>query len=111
MQPYFFSGHEFTVRFAVVTALFYYIEEDRLPVLFSLFDRIHHEGYYVKMAVAWAVSVCFAQFPDQTTPYLLHNTLDAQTYGKALQKIIESRRVSQQDKSMIRSLRRTGKNG
>lgn len=105
LQPYFFSSREFTVRFAVVMSLFYFIDEKHLSSLFSLFNRIHHEGYYVKMAVAWAVSICYVQFPRQTMPYLLDNALDHTTYAKALQKITESRCVSQEDKAEIQKLR------
>ena len=72
-------------------------------------DRISHEGYYVKMAVAWALSVCYVKFPQKTVNYLKENHLDDFTYNKALQKIIESYRVSTEDKEIIRSMKRKNK--
>ena len=72
-------------------------------------DRISHEGYYVKMAVAWALSVCYVKFPQKTMNYLKENHLDDFTYNKALQKIIESYRVSTEDKEIIRSMKRKNK--
>lgn len=53
------------------------------------------------MAVAWAVSVYFAAFPDEMLAYLQDgHKLDEFTYKKSLQKITESYRV---DKEMKRS--------
>ena len=40
-----------------------------------------------KMAIAWAVSICYIKFLDLTSDYLKHNTLDDFTYNKALQKL------------------------
>ena len=65
-----------------------------------------HEGYYVKMAVAWALSVCYVRFPAETLRYLVGCGLDDFTYNMALQKIVESRRVPEADKAVIRAMRR-----
>ena len=58
------------------------------------------------MAVAWAISVCFIKFYEKTLYYLQKNTLDDFTYNKSLQKITESLRVSQESKTMIRTMKR-----
>jgi 3-methyladenine DNA glycosylase AlkD len=71
-----------------------------------LLDQIKHEAYYVKMAVAWAISIAYVKQPEVTMPYLKHNTLDDFTYNKALQKITESYRVTPEDKQMIRGMKR-----
>ena len=70
LQPCILSGEEFTVRFAIVMLLDYYITPEYIDRLFPIFDGISHEGYYVKMAVAWAVSMCYVKFPDKTESYL-----------------------------------------
>jgi len=72
----------------------------------QLLDRVRHEGYYVKMAVAWAVSICFIRLPKPTTAYLHDNSLDDFTYNKALQKITESLRIDPDTKAWIRSMKR-----
>lgn len=71
-----------------------------------LLDKIKHEGYYVKMAVAWAVSICYVKHPVTTMKYLKNNTLDCFTYNKALQKITESYRVDRETKDLIRGMKR-----
>lgn len=111
LQPYLQSDREYEIRFGVVMLMNYYVEEAFAPLAFAHFDRIRHEGYYVKMAVAWAISVYYVVLPEETMDYLKHNSLENFTYHKALQKIIESRRVNQETKELIRSMRRKNYGG
>ena len=97
---------EYEIRFGVVMAMQYFIDEEHIEELFSLYNAIRHEGYYVRMGVAWALSVCFVRFPERTLAYLKQNTLDNFTYNKALQKIIESYRVDAGTKDVIRTMKR-----
>ena len=84
----------------------YFVEEAYLKGALSAFDAIKHEGYYVRMAVAWAISIYYVKFPIQVMEYLKENELDNWTYNKALQKITESLQVDKAAKEYIRSLRR-----
>ena len=58
------------------------------------------------MAVAWAVSIYYVKFPDQTMNYLKNCGLDDFTYHKSLQKITESRCVNKEQKAVIRGMKR-----
>ena len=104
--PYLSSEHEYEVRFAVVMLLTYYVDEYYIQDVLRHLDRVQHEGYYVKMAVAWAISICYIHIPEPTMHYLQHNQLDRFTYNKALQKITESYRIDPETKHHIRSMRR-----
>lgn len=104
--PYTSSKNEFDVRFAVVMMLNFYIVDDYIDNVLSVLNDIHHDGYYVKMAVAWAVSFAYIHFPDNTLSFLKNNNLDNFTYNKSLQKIIESNRVSKEYKDLMRSMKR-----
>ncbi|WCR28566.1 DNA alkylation repair protein [Paenibacillus thiaminolyticus] len=106
IQPYLESDKEYDIRFGVVMLLNYYVDELYIHRVLERLDRITHEGYYVKMAVAWAVSICFVKLPDITMDYLRSNSLDDFTYNKALQKITESYRVAPETKALIRSMKR-----
>lgn len=103
------SGREYEVRFGVVMVMAHYIDRDYIGKVLQWMNRIGHEGYYVKMAVAWALSVCYVKFPVETMALLRDNRLDDFTYNKALQKIVESYRVSAEDKAVIRGMRRKSK--
>lgn len=105
--PYLLSDKEYEIRFAVVMMLNFFIEESYINRILSLLDKVTHEGYYVKMAVSWALSICYIKLPEHTMSYLLNNTLDDFTFNKALQKIIESYRVDQETKMMIRGMKRS----
>jgi Predicted DNA alkylation repair enzyme len=106
LQPYLSSDKEYEIRFGVVMLLLYFVEDEYIERVLQWMDRIRHEGYYVKMAVAWAISVCYVKYPEPTMAFLKNNTLDDFTYNKALQKIIESLRVDSGTKHVLRSMKR-----
>ena len=106
LQPYLLSREEFQLRFGIIMLLSFYIEDEYIDRVLILLDGAKHEGYYVKMAVAWAISICFIKFPQKTLSYLQKNTLDVFTHNKALQKITESLRVNQGTKTIIRTMKR-----
>ncbi|HWT26354.1 MAG TPA: DNA alkylation repair protein, partial [Mobilitalea sp.] len=108
IQPYLNSDREYEIRYGVVMML-YYLEPEYAGKAFEHFGRIKHEGYYVKMAVAWVLSMYFVKLPEITLEYLKNNKLDDFTYNKALQKIVESLKVDQATKELIRSMRRKAK--
>lgn len=104
IQPYFKSSQEFEIRFAFVMLLDYFIEEEYIDRVLDLIDEFKDERYYSRMAVAWALSVCFVKFPEKTFKYLKKFKLDNWTFNKSLQKIRESYRVSKEMKEMLKSL-------
>lgn len=106
LKPYLNSNQEFEIRFGVVMLLDYYITRDYITEVLEILNQIQHEGYYVKMAIAWAISVCYIKFPEQTLTLFQNNNLDTFTYNKALQKIIESNRVTKGEKEKIRVMKR-----
>lgn len=106
IQPFLRSEKEYEIRFGVVMILNYFITEAYIARLFPVFDAIKHDGYYVKMAVAWAVSMCYVKFPEETQGYLENNSLDDFTFNKALQKIVESRSVTEEVRRRMRQMKR-----
>lgn len=99
LQPYFSSSAEFDVRFAVVMLLNFYMEPEWIDRTLARLNLVRHTGYYAQMAVAWAVSMYYVKFPEQTMPFLLQNSLDDFTFHKALQKITESLCVDKEQKN------------
>lgn len=107
LSQYITSKKEFELRFAIVMLLDYYlVVPEYLDQTLDILEHIKHEGYYVKMAVAWAVSIAYIKFPVQTMVFLQNTKLDNFTYNKALQKITESLRIDPQSKNLIRSMKR-----
>jgi len=106
LRPYLMSREEFEVRFAVVMLMDYFLTDEYIDEVLQILQNTHHEGYYVKMAVAWAVSMAYVRFPDKTLALLESHALDPWTHNKAIQKCRESRRVSTSDKQMLLTLKR-----
>ncbi|MDD4097849.1 MAG: DNA alkylation repair protein [Lentisphaeria bacterium] len=103
-----YLGHEdeFAVRFGVVGLMSAFMDEARVSRLLAAWDGVRHPGYYARMAVAWAVSIAYVNFPAKVEPYLSDNGLDKWTYNKALQKIIESRQVTAATRAAMRGRKR-----
>lgn len=106
IQKYLKSKKEFEIRFGVVMILDYYIEEEYLKKAFQIFDLIINQDYYVQMAIAWAISICLIKFYDETIEYLKVTNIDKFIYNKALQKAIESYRISDERKKVLRSMKK-----
>lgn len=107
LEKYVHSNQEFEQRFVAVMLMDYYLTDDYIDEVLQILDSLKNEGYYTKMGVAWAVATAYAKYPDKTMGYLISgNSLDKFTYNKALQKMIESYRVSDEDKIQLRKMKR-----
>ena len=106
INTYITSDEEFFIRFAFVMFLDYYIEEEYIKENFKIFNNIKSDKYYVQMAVAWAISICFAKYFDKTIKYMKTANLDDFTYNKAIQKAIESYRITKEEKDILRKMKR-----
>ena len=61
----------YVIRFGAVMLLDYYMDEAWINEALKLLDGVRHDDYYVKMAVAWTISIYYVRFPKQVMPYLL----------------------------------------
>lgn len=106
LKIYYKSKKEFELRFLVVMLLDYFLEEEYLDAVFKIINEIRSEKYYVNMAVAWLLSVAFIKYRDKTLSELSMLKIEDWTYNKAIQKIIESKRVSDEDKEYLKTKKR-----
>jgi 3-methyladenine DNA glycosylase AlkD len=100
------SKEEFVVRAALVILLAHYVEKKYLNKVFTLSQKVAHQGYYVHMGNAWLISVCMAKFPEETIRFFKNSTLDSRTHNKAIQKSRESYRVSRPHKDLLTTLKK-----
>ena len=84
----------------------YYLTEEYIDKVLKIYDNIQNEGYYVKMGVAWAISMAYVKFPEKTMKLLKNNHLDNFTYNKAIQKMIESYRIDEKTKQILKEMKR-----
>ena len=100
------SEKPYTIRFALVMMLNYYIKDEYIDDVLAICDRSTWKGYYVQMAAAWLLSMCYVTYPEKTLEVMLRSSLDDFTYHKTIQKIVESRQVTSEQKEMIKTYRR-----
>lgn len=105
--PYTKSNEEFEVRFAVIMMLDYFINNEYVDRVIEIIDGIKNDKYYAQMAMAWTIAEIGIKFPDKVFAYLKgENNLDKFTYNKSLQKMIESYRVRDEEKDVLRKMKR-----
>lgn len=106
LYSYTISTKEYEIRFAIVMFLSYYIDKEHLKEIFNIIENIKNDEYYVKMAIAWFISIAYIKEKEITVKFLKTTQIDKWTYNKALQKIIESYRVDEDEKKKIRLMKR-----
>lgn len=110
LRPYAAAKEEFAVRFAAVMTLNHYLHKEYLPRALALFESANTgAGYYAAMGVAWAVSMAYVQYPEQTLPLLQNGALEEETRALAIKKICESRKVDEEQRQLMKTLKRGGK--
>ena len=100
------SPNEFEQRVVAVMLMDHFLEEGYMERVFKVWDELKHDGYYRKMGVAWGVATAYAKFPAETHAFLLENHLDDFTYNKAIQKMLESYRITPEQKTVLRGMKR-----
>ena len=83
----------------------YFIDAEHIGELLPLYLAVKHEGYYVQMALAWALAECYTFYPEETHPYLADRRFAPWVHNKAIQKICESRRIDPEVKALLKTLR------
>lgn len=104
------SKEEFKQRFVAVMLLSHYLNDEYIDEVISVLDSLRNPEYYCKMGVAWAFATVMAKYPEKCFEYLKKTTLDNWTYNKAIQKMIESFRVLDEHKEILRSMKKRGIN-
>ncbi|MBQ4050942.1 MAG: DNA alkylation repair protein [Oscillospiraceae bacterium] len=100
------SADCFTVRFSLVMLTDWYLNDQYIDSVLKYFFAFSHPEYYARMAAAWGISIAFVKYPDKTMEYLKQSRLDPFTHNTAIRKICESKRPSEEQKELVRGLKR-----
>lgn len=99
------SDQPYTIRFAIGMLMSHYLEEDFDPAYPELVAAVHHEDYYVKMMAAWYFATALAKQYDAVLPFISEYRLEKWTHNKAIQKSVESYRISPEQKEILKKYR------
>lgn len=99
------SDGEYTVRYGIEMLMCFYLEEAFSPTYPERVAAVSHEGYYVRMMVAWYFATALAKQYDAVLPYLTQGRLPVWTHNKTIQKALESNRITPAQKDFLRTLK------
>ena len=99
------SDHVYTARFGMRMLMNEFLGEDFKAEYLGWVAEKQGEDYYLKMMVAWYFATALAKQYDAAIPYFEQRKLDPWTHKKAIQKAIESFRVSEEHKEYLKTLR------
>jgi len=105
LNKYINSSNPWEIRFGLVLLLDYYVYEANLPFIFNVCNNIKNDDYYVQMAIAWLISICYIKYPNITIKYIKQNSLNKFTFNKTISKICDSYRVSCKEKQTLKNLK------
>ena len=100
------SCETYTVRFGIGMLLAHYLDGDFDPAWMDRVAEIRSGEYYINMMIAWYFATALAKQWDAAHDVLIHNRLDVWTHNKAIQKAVESRRITDEQKAYLRTLKR-----
>ncbi len=91
----------FEIRFALVLLLTYYINDEYIDKVIACSLNVKDDNYYVVMANAWLISICFIKYKNKIEPLIFNQKWDTNTLKKAIGKIKDSYRVDKIDKEKL----------
>ena len=109
LQPYvkkwIKSEHVYTSRFGIRMLMNEYLDKDFKDEYLELVASIKSDDYYLKMMIAWYFATALAKRYDESIPFFENKKLDPWIHKKAIQKAIESFRVSDSHKEYLKKLK------
>ncbi len=99
------SPHTYTVRFGVGCLMEFFLDEHFSPEYIELVSELRSDEYYVNMMIAWYFATALAKQYETAVGYIERRSLDPWVHRKAVQKAIESYRVTDSHKQYLRTLR------
>ena len=99
------SAEPYTIRFGIGMLMEHYLDEDYDPACPEMVAAVRSEEYYVNMMIAWYFATALAKQYEAVLPFITEHRLDTWTHNKAIQKAIESFRITPEQKEYLKSLK------
>ena len=99
------SDQAYTIRFGIGMLMEHYLDGDFDPAYPEMAAGVRSGEYYVNMMTAWYFATALAKQYDAVIPYIENRRLDPWTHNKAIQKAIESYRITPEQKEYLKTLK------
>lgn len=102
------SDRTYTARFGIGMLMEHFLDEDFDPAYPEMISTIRSDEYYINMMTAWYFATALAKQYDVILPYIEEQKLDVWTHNKAIQKAVESNRITPEQKAYLKTLKKKG---
>ena len=99
------SDKPYTVRFGIEMLMIHFLGEDFDLSYPQKVASIRSDEYYVRMMVAWYFATALALQYEKILPFIEKKILDPWTHNKAIQKAVESYRITAEQKEYLKTLK------
>ena len=99
------SDRTYTVRFGIKMLMEHFLDEDFDPLYPEMVSEIRSGEYYINMMIAWYFATALAKQYDSILPYIQNQRLDVWVHNKAIQKSVESYRITPEQKEYLKTLK------
>ena len=99
------SDKAYTIRFGIKMLMEHFLDEDFDTAYPEMVSEIQNDDYYVKMMVAWYFATALAKQYKATLPFIEKHLPDKRTHNKAIQKAVESLRITVEQKEYLKTLK------
>ncbi len=99
------SSNTYTVRFAIGMLMQHFLDDDFDIKYPKLVAKIKSEEYYINMMIAWYFATALAKQYDKIIPFIENKKIDKWTHNKTIQKAVESYRITEEQKSYLKTLK------
>lgn len=102
------DDEEYKVRFSIRMMMNYFLDSEFSEDKLYIISDIKSEKYYVQMMIAWFFATALAKQYSSALKIIKEQELEPWTHNKAIQKALESFRVSDEHKNELRNLKIQG---
>ena len=102
------SKDTYTVRFGIGIIMVFFLDEDFDKKYLDAVASIKSDEYYINMMIAWYFATALAKQYEAALWVLKENRLSLWVHNKTIQKAVESYRITDGQKTILRGLKRYG---
>lgn len=100
------SEKTYTVRFAILLLMKLYSDEGYDKKYSDRVAAVKSDEYYINMMISWYFAELLSKHPDEALEYLTDGALSSFVHNKAISKACESRKVNNEIKEYIKTLKK-----
>lgn len=105
IKEWLISDYTYQVRFAIGMLMKFYLDESFNEEYLKLVSGVKSDEYYINMMIAWYFATALAKQWKKTVPYIENKELNKWVHNKAIQKAVESNRITREQKEYLKGFK------